>query len=200
MTKIKYLILAILIAALGGFLYTHHKSTVKQNAKEAASVAKVQAAQKAATELASHCADNASGKNIIVSISKQHLWACSDKTVAYDTAVITGMESYPADLTPTGTYQIYARATNQTLAGSDNTGSWSDAVSYWMPFLDNQYGTYGFHDATWRAPADFGSININAPFTTTAKSASHGCIELTLSAAKWLYDWAPVNTSVTVQG
>jgi len=109
------------------------------------------------------------------------------------------MEMYPADLTPTGTYQIYAKDTNRELAGSDNTGSWDDHVTYWMPFLSNQYGVYGFHDATWRSATDFGSININAPFTTTAKSASHGCVEMSLVAAKWLYGWAPVNTTVLVQ-
>lgn len=144
------------------------------------------------------CASNAEDKAVIVSISKQHLWGCESTTSVYDSAVITGMESYPADLTPVGTYKIYGKQTDQTLRGSDNTGSWSDPVSYWEPFLDNQYGAYGFHDATWRNNADFGKVDINAPFTTTAKSASHGCVELPLAAAKWLYNWSVVGTTVTI--
>lgn len=144
------------------------------------------------------CASNSLSQLILVSIKQQHLWACSGTTQSYDSAVVTGMELYPADLTPTGTYHIYAKETNQTLTGHDSTGSWSDPVSYWMPFLDNQYGEYGFHDATWRAPSDFGNINIYNPYTTT-EHGSHGCVELPLATAKWLYGWAPIGTAVTVE-
>lgn len=143
------------------------------------------------------CASNTLSKLILVSISQQHLWACAGTTESYNSAVVTGMELYPADLTPTGTYHIYAKYTGTTLTGHDSTGSWSDPVSYWMPFLRNQYGQYGFHDATWRSPSDFGNININAPYTA-AEHGSHGCVELPLATAKWLYDWAPVGTTVTV--
>lgn len=149
--------------------------------------------------------DGNSGQTIIVSIAKQHLWACDGATSRYDSAVITGMEIYPADLTPTGTYQIYAKSTGQTLAGNDSTGSWSDYVNYWMPFLDNRYGTYGFHDLTQtangsngRSDSDFGNVDINAPYTA-AKHGSHGCVELPLTTAKWLYDWSSVGTTVTIQ-
>jgi lipoprotein-anchoring transpeptidase ErfK/SrfK len=62
-----------------------------------------------------------------------------------------------------------------------------------MPFLDNQYGTYGFHDATWRKASEFGNIS------PTSQEASHGCIELPLASQKWLYNWAPVGTTVTVE-
>jgi lipoprotein-anchoring transpeptidase ErfK/SrfK len=144
------------------------------------------------------CAANSLSQLVVVSISQQHLWACDGSSKAYDSAVVTGMELYPADLTPTGTYHIYGKQTDQTLAGHDSTGSWSDPVSYWMPFLNNQYGTYGFHDATWRSPSDFGNININAPYTAT-EHGSHGCVELPLATAKWLYGWASVGTTVTIE-
>ena len=115
------------------------------------------------------------------------------------------MELYPADLTPTGTFAVYAKVAGQTLAGHDSTGSWSDYVNYWMPFLDNQYGTYGFHDLTTadngsngRADSDFGNVDIYAPYTA-AKHGSHGCVEMPLAAAKYLYGWAPVGTPVIVQ-
>lgn len=127
------------------------------------------------------------------------MWACAAGSQVYDNAVITGMALYPADLTPTGTYKIYAKQTHTTLTGHDSTGSWSDPVSYWMPFYDSsQYGVYGFHDATWRAANDFGNININAPYTA-AEHGSHGCVEMPLAAAKWLYGWAPIGTTVTIE-
>ncbi|HVO86190.1 MAG TPA: L,D-transpeptidase [Candidatus Binatia bacterium] len=206
MSKIKILVIVCLLAGIGLFVYKHQNA--KQDvvkAQQTAQTAKADAAKAAAAELASHCKDNVSGQQIVVSISKQHMWACNGLTVAYDNPVITGMQMYPSELTPPGTYKIYAKTTDQTLAGSDFTGSWSDYVNYWMPFLDNKYGTYGFHDLTQdangangRADSDFGNVDINAPYTA-AKHGSHGCVEMPLAAAKWLYNWAPVGTSVVVQ-
>ena len=147
----------------------------------------------AAASISNHCAGNNLSQLIKVSISGQHLWACQGSKAVYDTPVITGMEAHDSTRTPTGTYHIYAKQTNLTLTGSDETGSWSDPVSYWMPFLSNQYGTYGFHDATWRTGNPFGKINPNS------NQASHGCVELPLSAAQWLYNWAQVGTTITIQ-
>lgn len=62
-----------------------------------------------------------------------------------------------------------------------------------MPFLDNQYSTYGFDDAIWRADSECGSISLNS------EDASHGCVELPLATAKWLYYWSSVGTAVTIQ-
>jgi lipoprotein-anchoring transpeptidase ErfK/SrfK len=150
-----------------------------------------QAAQAAKNE----CAGNKLNKLIMVDITAQHVWACQAGKSAYDAPVITGIEKFDSTRTPAGTYHIYAKTTNTTLTGSDETGSWSDPVSYWMPFLDNQYGTYGFHDATWRKDSQFGTVN---PYADNA-DASHGCVELPLSASKWLYNWAEVGTTVTVK-
>jgi len=139
------------------------------------------------------CAGNTLDQNVLISISKRHMWACAGVTVQYDSAVVTGMQNLAADLTPTGTYHIYGKQTNLYLKGSDSTGSWNDYVYYWMPWLSNQYGVYGFHDATWRKDSDFGNID---PYTA---DASHGCVELPLATAKWLYNWAQIGTTVTIE-
>jgi lipoprotein-anchoring transpeptidase ErfK/SrfK len=151
------------------------------------------AAAPAATSAANHCAGNKQGELILVSISQRHLWACQGGQTAYDAPVVTGIDYLAADLTPTGTYHIYAKQTDLTLTGADSTGSWSDPVQYWMPFLHNQYGSYGFHDATWRAADAFGNISPHSA------DASHGCVELPLAASAWLYNWAHVGTTVTVK-
>ncbi len=139
------------------------------------------------------CSNNTLNKLIIVSINYQRMWACTYSQVALTSLITTGYTGNPADITPTGHYQIYTKETNVTLKGTDGVTSWDDPVSYWMPFLFNQYGAYGFHDASWETPAQFGHI----PITST--QASHGCVQMPLAAAKWLYDWAPVGTNITIQ-
>lgn len=149
----------------------------------------------AAASLAStnHCANNQLSQLVLVSIKQQHLWACSGSKQLYDSPVVTGISYLAADITPTGTYHIYAKETNTHLTGQDTTGKWDYFVHYWMPFLQNQYGAYGLHDATWRPDNSFGKINPDSA------KASHGCVELPLSTARWLYSWTHVGTTVTVE-
>lgn len=146
-----------------------------------------------AITLPNPCADNTLAKLALVSITQRHMWACEKTSVVYGSNVVTGMENLAADRTPTGTYHVYAKETNLYLNGSDSTGSWHDYVYYWMPFLQNQYGSYGFHDATWRPDNAFGNIS---PYSS---NASHGCVELPLATAKWLFNWVSIGTTVTIE-
>lgn len=139
------------------------------------------------------CSSNNLNQLVLVSVTQRHLWACAYQTAVYDSSVITGMDFLAADLTPTGTYHIYAKYQDTYLKGSDSTGSWNDYVYYWEPFLDNQYGQYGFHDATWRSASDFGNISPDS------NKASHGCVELPLATAKWLFNWTFIGSTVTIE-
>ncbi len=139
------------------------------------------------------CSNNAIGQNIVISIEQRHLWVCAKNQLVYNSPVITGYMNIASDVTPVGTYEIYAKQTDRYLTGTDGVTSWHDYVYYWMPFLDNEYGVYGFHDATWRASSDFGNIS---PYSS---QASHGCVEMPLTAAAWLYSWAAIGTTVTIQ-
>jgi len=138
------------------------------------------------------CTTNTLSQEILVSISKRHLWACNYSKVLFNSPVVTGDSQYADTVTPTGTYQIYAKQTSVTLTGSDQISSWNDYVNYWMPFLNNQYGTYGLHDASWRTSNEFGNIAPNSA------NASHGCVELPTPTAKWLYNWSNVGTTVQI--
>jgi lipoprotein-anchoring transpeptidase ErfK/SrfK len=142
---------------------------------------------------AKQCAGNSLDKLIIVSVKERHMWACQLHKVVYDTPVVTGMETHPATLTPRGTYHVTSKQTETKLTGADAAGKWDVNVHYWMPFLQNQHGIYGFHDATWRSNNDFGNIDPGS------KNASHGCVELPLNASSWLYSWAPVGTTVSIK-
>src|SRR5512146_1330015 len=86
------------------------------------------------------CSGNRLDRFVLVSISQRRLWACDKGTTVYNSAVITGMEKYDSTRTPVGNYRVHGKQTNLTLTGSDQAGSWSDPVKYWMPFLNNKYG------------------------------------------------------------
>lgn len=164
-----------------------------QKTQKAAPVAPAAAAVVPATTKPDNCAGNTRAKLVLVSISQRHLWGCEQGKTVYDSPVITGITSHDSTLTPPGTYSVYGKQKDTRLTGSDVIGSWDYPVSYWMPFLSNQYGIYGFHDATWRADSEFGNVSPDS------SNASHGCVELPLASMAWLYNWAPVGTAVTIK-
>lgn len=181
--KLKLFIMIVAIVGFSAFAIDKVGNTTTYNSPHAPT----------ASAGVNYCAGNTHAKEVVVSISKQHLWACAFSTAAYSSPVITGYTKNPADITPTGTYSVFTKERNVTLTGNDGVTSWSDPVSYWMPFLFNSYGAYGFHDATWRTPDEFGKVNINTP------EASHGCVECPLATAKWLYGWVEIGTQVKIE-
>lgn len=136
------------------------------------------------------CSHNIHSKLLLVSISAQHIWACELSSLVNESAVTTGMTQAPNgvdDATPTGTWTIDSKQTNQHLRGSDANGSWDDFVQYWIPFD----GPIGFHDASWQ------SFPFGSPQYQTG--GSHGCVHLPLSMMAWVYEWAPVGSVVTIE-
>lgn len=191
------IVIAAVCAGIALGFYFHTRGTASTNAASTTTTSKSSRPQVSSVApqtkaKPSVCAGATEPQTIYVSVGERHMWACNGTSQVYDSPVVTGMENLAADLTPRGTYHIYGKQTGLYLDGSDSTGSWHDYVYYWMPFLSNQYGVYGFHDATWRKPGDFGNIS---PYSN---DASHGCVELPLATAKWVYDWAPVGTTVVV--
>lgn len=182
-------LLFLAITAAIFFHYTGDGKTVTYQSKSSQIASRSTVIGNTTTE----CSANTKAKLIVVSLSQQHLWACNYQQVAFSSAVVTGYTGNPADTTPTGTYKIFTKEHNVTLTGNDGVSTWHDPVSYWMPFLFNKYGAYGFHDATWRSNDQFGHISTSSP------NASHGCVECPLATAKWLYSWATVGTNITIK-
>lgn len=173
------MVVLVLASVATGFTYAH--------ARHAHPLVTVQAAA-APHKRPAVCNGTMERHEIIISISEQHLWACSQSTQVYQSAVTTGAYQTAGDATPVGVWHIYAKQTNLYLDGSDSQGSWHDFVAYWMPF----YQDYGFHDASWQT----------FPFGDThqyAAQGSHGCVHLPIKTAAWLYTWAPIGTTVRVQ-
>jgi len=123
-----------------------------------------------------------------INITKQHLWFVKDGSVVLESDFVSGKESDPTRLTPSGTYYIYNKERNRVLRGTKQPNGkyeYESPVSYWMPFNKG----IGLHDASWRST--FGrDIYIN--------SGSHGCINLPTGVAGSLYSQIYVNLPVVV--
>lgn len=123
-----------------------------------------------------------------INITKQHLWFVKDGSVVLESDFVSGKESDPTRLTPSGTYYIYNKERNRVLKGTKQPNGkyeYESPVSYWMPFNKG----IGLHDASWRST--FGrDIYIN--------SGSHGCINLPTGFAGSLYSQIYVNLPVVV--
>lgn len=88
--------------------------------------------------------------------------------------------------TPTGSYEIYLRYDRQdmTNAAYYPEGHPKYYLTEDVPWVQYFHHGYGFHGAPWRSSFGY--------------SGSHGCINMPVSDAKWLYDWASMGTRVEV--
>ena len=98
-------------------------------------------------------------------------------------AMVDGKEG---NETPTGTYEIYLRYDRQDMTNAAYYPE--DHPKYYytpdVPWVQYFHHGYGFHGAPWRSSFGY--------------SGSHGCINLPVSDAKWLYDWAGIGTKTVV--
>jgi lipoprotein-anchoring transpeptidase ErfK/SrfK len=140
----------------------------------------------------------AANELIVVSLSKQQLWAYQAGKPVFSTPVTTGQPALP---TPTGMFTIM-----QTIADTTFYSPWPQGspyyytpehINYAMLFAD---GGYFLHDASWRHCFGPGT---NVPHTCpdgTQETGSHGCVNLPVPAAAWLFNWVQVGATVRIEG
>ncbi len=117
---------------------------------------------------------------VAVNLSTQWLTAYAGEQAVYSAPVATGRDGFN---TPPGTFSIYTKLSSQTMTGSAGDETWNVPNVPWVMYINGgvaMHGTY-WHNA-------FG----------TGYRPSHGCINLSISDAAWLYGWADVGTPVTV--
>lgn len=119
-------------------------------------------------------------KSIVVNLSDQWMYAYEGENQVYDAPVSTGRDGMQ---TPTGTFSIYAKLKVQTMDGVTDGEKW---VVPNVPNVMYISGGVALHGTYW-----------HNRFGTGAR-LSHGCINLPLGAASWLYNWAPAGTTVRV--
>ncbi|MFN3374064.1 MAG: L,D-transpeptidase, partial [Chloroflexus sp.] len=120
-------------------------------------------------------------KLIIVDLSDQWLYALDGDRIVFDAPVSTGRDGFN---TPVGSFNIYAKVREQTMRGCAGGECW---IVPRVPHAMYIVGGVALHGTYWHN--QFG----------TGVRRSHGCINLPLKAAAWLYDWAPVGTPVVVR-
>ena len=93
-------------------------------------------------------------------------------------SVVDGAAATP---TVTGTYRIYQQNETQTMRGENADGSNYETEN--VPWISYFYQGYALHGAYWRSSFGY--------------SDSHGCLNMPVDEAHWIYNWAEKGTTVT---
>ncbi|MGN6217997.1 MAG: L,D-transpeptidase family protein [Microbacterium sp.] len=120
-------------------------------------------------------------RNIVVDLSDQAAYFYENGVVVSSTRMSSGL---PGHDTHTGSFRITAKLRIQNMGNPDLT----KAPYYYtknVPWVMYFNGDQALHGAYWHN--NFGN------------RMSHGCVNLPVGVAEFLYQWAPMGTEVTVQ-
>jgi hypothetical protein len=129
--------------------------------------------------------DGVSGKWFAVDLYEQTLTAYQDDTAVFATLISSGLPLWPTD---EGTFKIYSRqVSNKMSGGGPNSGMAGNPDFYFLPevpyiqYFDKEQALHGayWHDG-------FGYRH------------SHGCINMSMTDAKWAFDWTADQKDSTV--
>lgn len=122
---------------------------------------------------------------IDVPIRDQRVRIMKGSQVIYSMVTSSGME--PTHATPRGTYYI-----------EPERGTWffsqkyQEGAQYWVSFKG--HGIYLFHTVVM----DGNQRLIDSEANKLGQKASHGCLRLTVSDARWIYENIPTGTKVVI--
>jgi lipoprotein-anchoring transpeptidase ErfK/SrfK len=90
----------------------------------------------------------------------------------------------PATPTPIGEFHIWAKFSVQTMKGfNPNHTPYVQPNVPWINYFDHSGDAV--HGNYWRPASVFGNV-----------STSHGCVGIQVNDAEWVYNWAPIGTTV----
>ncbi len=121
-------------------------------------------------------------KEIVVSVGRQSLWAYENGRLVTATLVSTGTAEIVETTTPIGQYTVLSKYQKQTMQGVINNEAYKVEDVPWVMYFDNLGNA--LHGTYWHE-------NFGAPM-------SHGCVNLPMNVAQYLYSWAPEGTAVTI--
>jgi len=133
-------------------------------------------------------------KGVVAAMSDGEKWVdinLSDASVtAYVGGKVAGGPFYmvpgaPDTPTVTGTFHVYLKYDVQTMRGENADGSKYETEG--VPWVTYFTGSYAMHGAPWRSS-----------FGWSGYGGSHGCVNMPVDAAKFIYDWTDMGDTVVV--
>lgn len=132
--------------------------------------------------------ESSSNKRIEVDLTNQHLYAFDNDKLVMDYLISSGTWNR----TPTGTFKIWAKVRYQKMSG----GSKENGTYYYLPnvpyilfFYNDRIAKkigYSIHGTYWHN-------NFGVPM-------SHGCINMKTPEAEQIFNWADMDTPITIYG
>ncbi len=119
-------------------------------------------------------------RNIVVDLSAQTATAYENGAVVNSWKISSGKAATPTDV---GNFTVYAHVRTQTMKSREPDGSITETPN--VPWVTYFNGDEGFHGTYWHNA--FGSPR------------SHGCVNMPIDVAKYVYNWSPVGMEVSVQ-
>lgn len=116
---------------------------------------------------------------IEVNLTTQYFIAWEGDVSVYETYTSTGRPGFD---TPAGTYYINAKLESQTMEGVLGGEYYNVPDVPWVQYFTNR--GHAIHGAYWHN--NFGTV------------MSHGCVNLPVEFAAWLYTWTSIGTRVEI--
>ncbi|MDN3443076.1 L,D-transpeptidase family protein [Microbacterium sp. APC 3901] len=119
-------------------------------------------------------------RNIVVDLSSQTTTLYENDVAVRSWKISSGKSTTPTD---TGNFRVYAHLREQDMKSREPDGSITETPN--VPWVTYFNGDEGFHGTYWHN--DFGNPR------------SHGCVNMPIDVARYVYEWSPVGLEVTVQ-
>lgn len=119
-------------------------------------------------------------RNIVVDLSAQTATAYENGAVVNSWKISSGKAATPTDV---GNFTVYAHVRSQTMKSREPDGSITETPN--VPWVTYFNGDEGFHGTYWHNA--FGTPR------------SHGCVNMPIDVARYVYEWSPVGMEVSVQ-
>ena len=133
-------------------------------------------------------------ENLVYQAAEGEKWVDINLTDASVTAYIGGkvaggpfymVPGAPDTPTVTGTFHVYLKYDVQTMRGENADGTKYETEG--VPWVTYFTGSYAMHGAPWRSS-----------FGWSGYGGSHGCVNMPVDAAKFIYDWTDMGDTVVV--
>jgi lipoprotein-anchoring transpeptidase ErfK/SrfK len=119
-------------------------------------------------------------KLLVANVSTMKMWAFQNGQQVNSWLVSAGA---PATPTPLGEFHVYAKYSVQDMRGFNANGTpYFQPHVHWVNYFSAGSAIHGVY---WHPLSWFGANN-----------SSHGCVGVPDDQAQWIYDWAPIGTTV----